>query len=196
MIYLKLFITFLKIGFFSFGGGYVMIPLIQKEITENHWLSTSEFADIIAIAEMTPGPIAVNSATFVGYKIAGLLGGLTATAGVAMPSLILVFIISNFFFKFQKHPLNKALFYGIRPVIVGLITTAALFVAETALFRIEPGQNLLNVIVHKPFSVINIGGIAIMAASITAIAKFKLHPVIAIIASGAVGAVLFTIIPF
>ena len=102
MIYLRLFFSFFKIGLFSFGGGYAMIPMIQKEIEINGWLAASEFVDIIAIAEMTPGPIAINSATFVGYKTAGFFGGMVATMGVALPSIILVFIVSSFFFKIQK----------------------------------------------------------------------------------------------
>src|SRR5690554_2965445 len=125
MIYLELLFSFIKIGLFSFGGGYAMIPLIQKEIESNGWLTPAEFGDIIAIAEMTPGPIAVNSATFVGYKTAGFFGGMIATFGVALPSLILVMIISSYFFKFKNHPLNDAVFYGVRPVIAGLIITAA-----------------------------------------------------------------------
>lgn len=88
MIYLKLFLSFVKIGLFSFGGGYAMIPLIQKEIESHGWLTPSQFIDIIAIAEMTPGPIAINSATFVGYNTAGFLGGAVATFGVALPSLV------------------------------------------------------------------------------------------------------------
>jgi chromate transporter len=90
MIYLSLLITFFKIGLFSFGGGYAMIPMIEREIESHGWLSPAEFIDIIAIAEMTPGPIAVNSATFVGFKTAGILGGLFATLGVALPSLLLI----------------------------------------------------------------------------------------------------------
>lgn len=144
MIYIKLLLTFLKIGLFSFGGGYAMIPMIEKEIEGNGWLSASEFFDIVAIAEMTPGPIAVNSATFVGYKTAGFLGGLTATIGVVIPSLVLILIISRFFFKFQKHPLNTAVFYGVRPVIAGLIATAAIFVSETAIFKGKLTTNLLR----------------------------------------------------
>ena len=113
MIYIKLLLTFMKIGLFSFGGGYAMIPMIEKEIEGHGWLSATEFFDIVAIAEMTPGPIAVNSATFVGYRTAGYFGGLIATIGVAIPSLVLILIISRYFFKFQKHPLNTAVFYGL-----------------------------------------------------------------------------------
>src|SRR5690606_18104282 len=122
----KLFITFFKIGIFSFGGGYAMIPFIEKEIQAPNWLTSAEFVDIIAIAEMTPGPVSINSATFVGFKTAGFFGGLSATLGVAMPSLLLILLISQFFFKYREHPVNKAIFYGIRPVVAGLILSASI----------------------------------------------------------------------
>lgn len=191
MIYLKLWFTFLKIGLFSFGGGYAMIPMIEKEIERNRWLSAAEFFDIIAIAEMTPGPIAVNSATFVGYKAAGLLGGLFATIGVSIPSLVLILIISRYFFKFQNHPLNTAMFYGIRPVIAGLITTAAFFVAETAIFKDELSMDLLIKIFSQPLQVINIKSIFIFIISLVALKKFKLHPILTIALSGVLGILLF-----
>ena len=191
MIYLKLWFTFLKIGLFSFGGGYAMIPMIEKEIERNRWLSAAEFFDIIAIAEMTPGPIAVNSATFVGYKAAGFLGGLFATIGVSIPSLVLILIISRYFFKFQNHPLNTTMFYGIRPVIAGLITTAAFFVAETAIFKDEFSMDLLIKIFYQPLEVINIESIFIFFISLIALKKFKLHPILTIALSGVLGILLF-----
>ncbi|NLZ54655.1 MAG: chromate transporter [Thermoanaerobacteraceae bacterium] len=194
MIYLKLLITFIKIGLFSFGGGYAMIPLIQKEIEANRWLSSSEFVDIIAIAEMTPGPIAVNSATFVGNKAAGFLGGIVATTGVVIPSLALILLVSNYFFKFQKHPLNVMLFYGIRPVITGLIITAAIFVSETTLFKQELSVAVFKDMVSRPTQIIDIGSIVVMGLTLLALIKFKLHPILTIIGSGVIGIILFYVI--
>lgn len=191
MTYIKLWFTFLKIGLFSFGGGYAMIPMIEKEIERNGWLSATEFFDIIAIAEMTPGPIAVNSATFVGYKAAGILGGLFATIGVSIPSLVLILIISRYFFKFQNHPLNTAMFYGIRPVIAGLITTAAVFVSETALFKEKLSMDLLIKIFCQPLEVLNIESIFIFLVSLIALKRFKLHPILTIALSGVLGILLF-----
>ncbi len=191
MTYIKLWFTFLKIGLFSFGGGYAMIPMIEKEIERNGWLSATEFFDIIAIAEMTPGPIAVNSATFVGYKAAGILGGLFATIGVSIPSLVLILIISRYFFKFQNHPLNTAMFYGIRPVIAGLITTAAVFVSETALFKEKLSMDLLIKIFWQPLEVLNIESIFIFLVSLIALKRFKLHPILTIALSGVLGILLF-----
>lgn len=168
MIYLSLFITFFKIGLFSFGGGYAMIPMIEKEIESHKWLSSSEFIDIIAIAEMTPGPIAVNSATFVGFKTAGVLGGLFATLGVALPSLIIVLLISQFFFKYFNHPIKDSIFYGVRPVIAGLIFSAAIFVAKTALIKQNTIDKFFCRLVSNPLTVINLGGILIFAVSLFA----------------------------
>jgi len=194
MIFLKLFLTFIKIGLFSFGGGYAMIPLIQKEIELNGWLTPSEFVDIIAISEMTPGPVAVNSATFVGYKAAGFLGGAVATLGVALPSMVLILLISRYFFKFQKHPVKVAAFYGIRPVIAGLIIAAAIFVAETSLFKLPFSAGFFTELVHNPLGVINLGSAVILAITMLAIMKFKVHPILAIALSAAMGIIFFYVL--
>ena len=168
-----------------------MIPLIQNEILANGWLTTSEFTDIIAISQMTPGPIAVNSATFVGYKIAGLLGGLVATFGVALPSLIMVLIVSKYFLKFQKHKLNAMIFYGIRPVIVGLIISAAVFVAQTSLFKPVLSSSILNVIMSRPLDFFDIKGIIILILTLVSLIKYKLNPMLAIVGSGFIGVILY-----
>ena len=103
MIYLKLFISFLKIGAFSFGGGYAAMPLIESEVVNtNHWLSAAEFGDLITISQMTPGPIAINSATFVGIRIAGVFGAMAATLGCILPALILVTVIAWLYMKYKK----------------------------------------------------------------------------------------------
>ena len=188
-------LTFLKIGLFSFGGGYAMIPLIQKEVEMNSWLSSEEFVDIIAIAEMTPGPIAVNSATFVGYKTAGFWGGLAATAGVAAPSLVIILIVSQYFFKFQSHPLKKNIFYGIRPAISGLILTAAIFVSQTSVFNSRLSPDILQDLLTSPAQIINFKSLVILTASLAALIKFKLHPILVIAASGVFGVIMFYFCP-
>lgn len=194
MIYLKLLFTFVKIGLFSFGGGYAMIPLIQKEIETNGWLSSSEFIDIIAVAEMTPGPIAVNSATFVGYKTAGFLGGLSATLGVTLPSLILILAVSYIFFKYQSHPLKVMVFYGIRPVITGLILAASIFVAQTSLFWSKLSLVTIKQVFINPLEIINIGSIIIFLATILALKKYKMNPILTILGAGALGILFFHVI--
>lgn len=133
MILLKLFISFLKIGAFSFGGGYAMLPLIKKEIiVVRGWLSVKEFIDILAVVEMTPGPIAINSATFLGYRVAGVLGSIVATIGVVLPSFVIILIIAHFLNKFKESPYVDWAFRGIRPVVLGLIIAASLTVTKDA----------------------------------------------------------------
>ncbi|NLP45622.1 MAG: chromate transporter [Epulopiscium sp.] len=184
-IYLQLICTFFKLGLFSFGGGYAMIPLIEKEIESHGWMTATEFSNIIAIAEMTPGPIAVNSATFVGYKTAGILGGIIATIGVALPSLLLILLVSQIFFKYQDHPVNKMIFYGIRPVIVGLITTATVFVGKTAFFHWE--VSLAGI--KDLFGFLNFSSIAICIISFIGMLRFKIHPILMIGISAVLGVV-------
>lgn len=135
---IKLFISFFKIGAFSFGGGYAMLPLIEEEIIEVHgWLSSTEFIDIIAISEMTPGPIAINSATFLGYKVGGVLGSAVATIAVVLPSFIVMSILYHFIVKFKDTPYLEWVFTGIRPVVLGLIAAAAVTVAKGAFIDIK-----------------------------------------------------------
>lgn len=124
-VILSLFITFLKIGAFTFGGGYAMIPLIQKEIVEKkHWISDEDILNIIAIAESTPGPIAINSATFVGYKIAGFFGAFFSTLGVVLPSFIIIVLISFVLKQFESIKFVQYAFFGIRVGVLSLIIKA------------------------------------------------------------------------
>lgn len=125
ILLLRLFWSFLQIGMFTFGGGYAMLPLIQREIIDvNGWLSTEQFLDIVAVAEMTPGPIAINSATFVGYRVAGVLGSLVATFGVVLPSFIIVLIIAVLFKRYKHLSGVQAASKGIRSAVVALIALA------------------------------------------------------------------------
>lgn len=134
----ELFISFFKIGAFSFGGGYAMLPLIEKEIIDIHgWLTTTEFIDILAVSEMTPGPIAINSATFLGYKVAGVMGSITATIAVVLPSFIVMSLIFHFISKFKNTPYVEWIFSGIRPVVLGLIAAAAITVGKNAFIDIK-----------------------------------------------------------
>ncbi len=128
MLYLQLFLTFFKIGVFGFGGGYAMISLIQAEVvTEHGWITASQFADIIAISQMTPGPIAINSATYIGYTATGSVwGSALATLGVCAPSLIIMLIASRFYLKMKDNPYVAQVMKALRPVVIGLILSAAL----------------------------------------------------------------------
>jgi chromate transporter len=127
MIYLQLFISYLKIGFFGFGGGYAMLSLIQNEVVvQNAWMTNAEFTDIVAISQMTPGPIAINSATYVGYTVAGFRGSVVATVSVCLPALTLMILITKFFLILKDNRYVKGLIAGMRPVVIGMIGAAAL----------------------------------------------------------------------
>ncbi|MGE5557651.1 MAG: chromate transporter [Bacillota bacterium] len=191
MIYLKLVLSFLKIGCFGFGGGYAILPLIQNETAMHGWLSKSEFADLMVIAEMTPGPITVNSATFVGYKAAGFLGGLAATAAVAFPSLFLIMLIFQFLLKVKNDKIKEMFFYGIRPVVVALILAAAVFISETVIFKHGLSVGALQKAFANPRGFINPGGLCIMLLVLLARGKFKIHPVIALAGAGLLGMLFF-----
>ena len=190
---LLLFLTFFKLGLFSFGGGYAMITLIQQEILHYGWLSESQFADIVAIAEMTPGPIAVNAATYVGYQTAGLAGGLIASAGVTLPSLLLALLVSRFILKYQRHPYIVMTFYGLRPVVIGLIFTAALVIGRTALLK----QTQLGIsawikqLMHEPLQLISPAAIVLFAICLLLAWRDKIHPLLLIFGSGLAGIILY-----
>jgi chromate transporter len=128
MVYLQLFWTYLKIGLFGFGGGYAMLSLIQNEVVEgHHWLSAAEFTDIIAVSQMTPGPIGINSATYIGYVVTGnVWGSIVATFAVCLPSFIIVLLIAKSYRKFRSNRWVENAFKGLRPATVGLIAAAAL----------------------------------------------------------------------
>lgn len=194
MIILRLFIIFFKIGLFTFGGGYAMIPMIQEKISRYGWMTAAEFADILAIAEMTPGPIAVNAATFVGYKAGGLVGGLFATIGVILPSLILGIIVAKFFFRFAGHPVLEGVFYGIRPVVVALVVMALISVSQTSIFKCSIDGSWVAEMLKSPLTYIDIPSVFIMLSSLFAMLKLKIHPIIALLSSAAAGIVIFYII--
>lgn len=127
MIYLQLFVSYLKIGFFGFGGGYAMLSLIQNEIVEQQgWLTASEFADIVAVSQITPGPIAINSATYIGYAVAGFWGSVVATVAVCLPALTLMMLLTRFFLKLKDNRYMHGIIAGMKPVVIGMIASAAL----------------------------------------------------------------------
>lgn len=159
LLYIKLFWTFFQIGLFGFGGGYAMISMIHGEVVGNHqWMTDGEFTDIVAISQSTPGPIGINSATYVGYTSltnAGyeahwaMLGSLIATTAVILPSLILMLLISKFFMKYKNHPAVEHTFQGLRPAVVGLLAAAALLLMTPDNFGTpteSPWQFLVSVL--------------------------------------------------
>lgn len=183
MLFLQLFYAFFKIGLFGFGGGYAMISMIQGEVVTRHaWLTSTEFTDIIAISQMTPGPIGINSATYVGYTAVvnagyshaiGILGSIITTGAVVLPSFILMVFISRFFLKYRKHPAVAAVFSGLRPGVVGLLAAAALVLMNGENFGTGDVQILVSALLF----------IAVFIASY----RFKVNPILLIVLSGAVG---------
>ena len=169
---LKLFLAFLKIGTFSFGGGYAMLPFIQREIVQNNnWIDVNEFMDIIGISQMTPGPIAINSATFVGYKVLGVLGSIMATLGVIFTSVILISIISKMLEKFKESVVIKAALMGMRPVLIALIIKAFLDLAK---------ESYLDL---KGLIIAGIIGLVLLSK--------KLHPILVIVLAGVIGLIFY-----
>ena len=183
MIYLELFYTFFKIGLFGFGGGYAMLSLIQGEVVTNHnWLSAQEFTDIIAISQMTPGPIGINSATYVGFAATGSVwGSVVATLAVTLPSFILMLTISKFFLKYQKHPVVEAVFKGLRPAIVGLLAAAALVLMNVENFG-SPTEDTYTFIIS----------VILFIAAFVGTYRFKINPILMIIACGIVGLIAYS----
>ena len=132
MIYLKLFLSFLQIGLFSFGGGYAAMPLIQEQVVTQHgWLTMTEFTDLITISQMTPGPIAINAATFVGSKIAGVPGSVAATCGCILPSCIIVTLIAWFYLRYKKMKMFQSVLESLRPAVVALIASAGIAILHS-----------------------------------------------------------------
>ncbi|WP_159886273.1 chromate transporter [Paenibacillus puerhi] len=176
----NLFLTFFKIGLMSFGGGYAMLPVIQHEVNRHSWLSDKAFADTVALAGMAPGPIATNSATLIGFKTAGAAGAFAATAGMVLPSLLIVVVIASFFLKFHRHDRVKAAFYGLRPVVTGLIAYAAL------------RYGLASSEESSFWSWQVLGGAIIAAGVVIGMIRYKMHPAAALVWSGLLGIAFFS----
>lgn len=185
MILLELFFIFAKIGLFTVGGGYAMIPLITQEITVRGWLTLEGIVDIIAISEMTPGPFAINSATFIGIQKAGLIGAAFSTLGVVAPSFIIVILIAKYFTMVKDHHIVQGLLSGLRPAVIGLIASSTVMIAKSAFIQ-EMSESLL--------ASINFRSIVIFAIALIAIIKYKLHPVLMIIISAVLGIIFFSFI--
>ncbi|GLX70342.1 chromate transporter [Paenibacillus glycanilyticus] len=171
----ELFFTFFKIGFISFGGGYTVIPTIQNKVVAYGWMTGAEFQKAVSVAGMAPGPIATNAVTLIGYDTAGIPGAIAACAGIVLPSLIVVIALAAFFFPYQSNKTSKSIFYGLRPVVTGLIAYAAIHFAN---FDKLSGYTWMN-----GFTLL------ICAGCLVLLAKYKLHPLTVIAAAGAAGIV-------
>lgn len=152
-----LFLTFLKIGAFTFGGGYAMIPLITGAVTQYQWLGVQEITDIVAISQMTPGPLAINAATFTGIKVSGLLGGVVATVAVSLPCICITMVVSKYFFQFQHNQRVRGTLYMIRPVVVGMILAATITIAFTAFFSLQGTTGIMELGQMTKVSYVSVG---------------------------------------
>ena len=179
MILLELFLIFLKIGAFTFGGGYSMIAMIQYEAEQHGWLSQSELVDFVALSESTPGPLAVNMATFVGMKTGGVLGAVLATLGVVLPSFVTILIIAKCYERFKSSRAVGSVMSGLKPAVVGMIGTALLSVGRTVFF---PNGLQVDRFTQASFWVF----LGIFAVSAVLVFK-KVNPIKIILLSAAVG---------
>lgn len=176
MIYLQLFFSFLQIGLFSFGGGYAAMPLIQGQVVTLHgWLTISEFTDLITISQMTPGPIAVNSATFVGMKIAGIPGAVVATAGCILPSCILVTILARLYLKYRNLDLLQGVLKSLRPAVVAMIASAGILILKDAFWGSGESMSLTG----TEWSMVVIFGICVLLLQ-----KKKMNPIWVMVLAG------------
>lgn len=177
MIYLKLFFSFLQIGCFSFGGGYAAMPLIQEQVvTLNHWLSMNAFTDLVTIAEMTPGPIAVNAATFVGTQIAGTPGAIVATFGCILPSCVFVTLLAYIYTRYRNLSLLQGTLGSLRPAVVAMIAKAGLTILISAFF--------VNGLISFTQENVSIRMILYFIVAIILLRKVKLNPILVMVLCG------------
>ena len=185
MIYLTLAFEFFKIGLFSIGGGMATLPFLMDLTTKYDWYTASDLANLVAISESTPGPIGINIATYIGTELYGIPGGIIATIGEVLPSIVTIVLISKFFSKFQEKPLVKSVFKTLRPVTSGLVLCVLVQVFTLAILNLNP-QNSNSVVLQ----VFNLPALSIFVVSLFVLFKTKVHPVV-VVAFGAVFGVVF-----
>lgn len=190
MIFFQLFITFLQIGLLGFGGGYSMLSMIQAEVVTHYgWMTSGEFTDMVALSQMTPGPIGINSATYVGYTSVvnagypvwvGFLGSLLATFAMVLPTFVLMIVISRFLLRYKSHPVVESVFLGLRPAVIGLIVAAALLLCNEENFG-NPSTSPWHFWISLGLFVFAFIGRQV----------YKLNPIMLICMCGAAGLILF-----
>lgn len=188
MIFLQLFLVFFKIGLFTIGGGYAMLPLIQAEIERLGWMSSTELVNFIAVSESTPGPFAINSATYVGTQLGGVLGAICATLGVVLPSFIIILIIAAFFEKFKDNKIVVGCMTGLKPAVIGLIGSALISIGNTVFFYSGISLSVFS----APQFYISL----VLFVTMTVLALKKIHPIIIICISALVGIISGFILKF
>ena len=179
MIYLELFYTFFMIGAFTFGGGYAMLPLIQEQVTARGWIDTQSLVNFVAVSESTPGPFAINMATYVGSEMGGVFGSVCATLGVVLPSFAIIIIVAKCYDRFKESTVVKGCMTGLKPAVVGLIANAILGVVVTVFFPAGVSFSVFQTVAFY----VSAGIFAIMVF----LAFKKVHPIIIICLSAVLG---------
>lgn len=181
---ISIILTFMKIGILSFGGGYVAIPLVEKNVVEiNKWMSYSEFADIISIDELTPGPIAINAATFVGNKMSGLIGGVVATLGTIIPSCIIALILVKLYYKYRSLKYVNGALNCLKAMVVALIVSTTISISKNVLFK----NGLINI------NCVDYISLTLSIISLLVLRKYKINPIITMIGCGIIGLIIYSI---
>ncbi|WP_321166110.1 chromate transporter [Bacillus sp. FJAT-28004] len=178
MLIWELFITFLKIGFVSFGGGYAVIPLIQYKVEQEQWMLSAALQEAVSLAGMAPGPIATNLAALIGYHAFGIWGAIASVLGIILPSLIVIIVLAVLFYRIHQNKWVKSFFYGLRPIIFGLIMYAAIHFGLSDIDIKQSGWTIIATLL-------------LCAGTVFGILRYKLHPVIVILLSGLLGIVFF-----
>lgn len=186
MIYAELLWSFFQIGLFSIGGGYAAMPLIQHQVVDLHpWLTMTQFADVMTIAEMTPGPVAINSATFVGIQVAGIPGAIVATVGCVLPSCVIVTTLAYIYYRFRGLTMVQGILAGLRPAVVSMIASAGISLMILSFY----GQRQLP----ADLSGINYISLAIFAAGFLILRRWKVNPIYVMAGAGVMGVLLYSV---
>lgn len=187
MIYLQLFWSFFQIGLFSIGGGYAAMPLIQHQVVELHpWMTMTEFSDLLTISQMTPGPIAINAATFVGTRVAGIPGALAATIGCVLPSCVVVLALAVLYARYRRLALIQGVLSGLRPAVVALITASGLSIVYLTFFGTEVLPALASLLSRT-----DILAVLLFVVALFLLRKFRLNPIWVMLGTGAAGLILY-----
>lgn len=193
-VLIGLFIIFVKLSLFSFGGGFVMVPIAMAELEANQWATAAELTDAVAIATMSPGPVGVNLAVALGFKVAGFAGAFAAFLGISAPTTMLVILVAAFFFKIYKHHLVTAAFHGLRPVITGIILYAAISLALKNGIILPASDKLIlngyNIFI-KDIPIFELKSLAISLSIFLLLLRTAITPIFLIILSGFIGIVIF-----
>ena len=187
MIYLKLFFIFFKIGLLGFGGGYAILPMIYQDIQTFGILSHDDFSNLVALSQVTPGPIAINAATFVGFKVAGVAGAAVATTAVSLPSFFIIVLVVAFLRKFKENTTVQAVLQGIRPATIGLIASAFIFLARAALLR-EDALNQSDVL-----SSVDINGVVVFVITLVLLRTTRTNAIRATLLGAVLGLLFGTV---